>query len=241
MSEALSQVMERCREAHRELGEICQGLQDTRQQVDAVKERSAAVKQELRETEESLGRLLQTMAASREDLTAQFREASARFLTLGEVCQDLHQELREVYAHAESLRPQPQEEPLVPGIAEPLLEGGAAIVVAEDPTVVLEPPPAGTPAQGSTSEESTTEGKPQLGITVNPGAMVVEVLPETPAEKAGLQRGDVVVGVDGKPISNSEDLRDALEQTDAGQEVHLTVARGLEKEEVKAQLSEAPA
>jgi C-terminal processing protease CtpA/Prc len=103
---------------------------------------------------------------------------------------------------------------------------------------VREELPSGEPALEIGKGVSSPAGKRQLGITVDEAAMIVEVLPETRAERAGLQPGDVVVGVGGRPVLNSEDLRAAIEQTGAGEDVHLTVARGQEKEEVKAQLAE---
>jgi predicted nucleic acid-binding Zn-ribbon protein len=84
------------------------------------------------------------------------------------------------------------------------------------------------------------EHKVQLGITVNPEAVVVAVLPETPAAKAGLRPGDVVLGVNNVPVKSSEDLLSALHQAEPGQEVQLTVGRGADKEEVKIQLAESP-
>jgi S1-C subfamily serine protease len=91
------------------------------------------------------------------------------------------------------------------------------------------PPPAGPP-----------EAKPQLGITVDPAAVVVEVLPATPAARAGLQPGDVVIGVDNHTVSSSKTLRDALERTEKSDEILLTVAHGGETEKVRATMAEHP-
>jgi cell division septum initiation protein DivIVA len=116
-------------------------------------------------------------------------------------------------------------------------------LIAEAPAdpVIPEEAPAG---QADSLPESTPlfaeEKKKRLGMTVNGEAVVVEVEPNTPAAKAGLKAGDVVLRVDDKPVGNSEDLRSALEQAGPEWEVHLTVGRGPDTEEVKAQLSEAP-
>jgi S1-C subfamily serine protease len=95
------------------------------------------------------------------------------------------------------------------------------------------------PAIPEPSLAAPAEGKKQLGVTVNPLGVVVEVLPDTPAEKAGLHPGDVVLDVDGKPITSSADLREAVREA-SRDEVCLTVARGAEKEEVTAHLAEGP-
>jgi serine protease Do len=58
------------------------------------------------------------------------------------------------------------------------------------------------------------------------GAMVGGVNPETPAEKAELQNGDVIREVDGKKIADSKQLRLMISQTAPGTKVKLTLLRG---------------
>jgi serine protease Do len=45
-----------------------------------------------------------------------------------------------------------------------------------------------------------------LKMADSKGAIVSDVTPGSPAEKAGLKPGDVVVGVDGRPVEDSNDL-----------------------------------
>jgi len=231
--------------------EVLETARQLRQELDAaakehaeVRERSQAVRQELLATEGSLGGVRQTLDTMRDDLKGQFREAGARFLTNGEASSDLQRELRELQSRMAAVHPR-VEETLV--VATPPAQAEAAVVV-ESQAVVAEPPEQvavtaqdGAMAAVTTNGAATEEGKPQLGITVSRDARVVDVLPETPAEKAGIQRGDVVLDVDGKPVASSEDLREAIAHAEPGKEVHLVVARGPEKEEVKAQLAETPA
>jgi S1-C subfamily serine protease len=84
----------------------------------------------------------------------------------------------------------------------------------------------------------------QLGID---GVAVAEVMPNGPAAQAGLQGaenarggrvklGDRIVLVDGKPIKNEDDLRDAFEAAGVGGTVTLTVARNSERRDVKVRL-----
>jgi serine protease Do len=58
------------------------------------------------------------------------------------------------------------------------------------------------------------------------GAMVTEVLPNTPASKAGLLSGDVIREVDGKPVDNMRQLRLMISQKAPGTKVTLTILRG---------------
>jgi putative serine protease PepD len=58
------------------------------------------------------------------------------------------------------------------------------------------------------------------------GAAVVTVQPRTPADEVGLQRGDVVVAVDGKPITGGVSLTAWIRSFDPGDAVTLTVING---------------
>jgi uncharacterized coiled-coil DUF342 family protein len=81
-----------------------------------------------------------------------------------------------------------------------------------------------------------SEGKNRLGLTVDPGVVVAEVLPGSPAAASGLVRGDVLTGVNGRKVQRGEDLRDAIEPLEPGAEVSVQFRRAGEPREVKARL-----
>jgi S1-C subfamily serine protease len=58
------------------------------------------------------------------------------------------------------------------------------------------------------------------------GILVVKVLPNTPAEKAGIRRGDVIVKAKNQPISDGGELQEIVEKAGIGQSLPLTVQRG---------------
>ncbi len=58
------------------------------------------------------------------------------------------------------------------------------------------------------------------------GVVVVRVLPNTPAEKAGVRRGDVVTEIDGHAIATAEQLQQLVENSQIGQMLKLQVQRG---------------
>jgi S1-C subfamily serine protease len=83
--------------------------------------------------------------------------------------------------------------------------------------------------------------KQKFGFTADKGAVVMNVLPDSPAGKAGVKQGDVIVNVDGKAVADPEELRAAVRAAGAGKEVKVTILRGGEQKELTAQLQALPA
>jgi serine protease Do len=57
------------------------------------------------------------------------------------------------------------------------------------------------------------------------GALIQQVMPKTPAEKAGLEAGDVVTTLDGKPVESSSGLSRAVAMVPPGKELKLGLVR----------------
>jgi serine protease Do len=64
---------------------------------------------------------------------------------------------------------------------------------------------------------ATMDGAPKDGVLVG------DVIEKSPAEKAGLKRGDVITKLDGEAVRSSSDLRNRVALRGAGKEVRLTV------------------
>jgi len=58
------------------------------------------------------------------------------------------------------------------------------------------------------------------------GAVIANIEPGSPAERAGLQVGDVVTTVDGRPVHGATDLRNRIGLTPAGTTIRLAIKRG---------------
>lgn len=58
------------------------------------------------------------------------------------------------------------------------------------------------------------------------GVLVVQVLPNTPAAKAGLRRGDTILEVDGQPITTADRLQATVENSTVGKPLKLKLLRG---------------
>lgn len=57
------------------------------------------------------------------------------------------------------------------------------------------------------------------------GVLITNVMPDSPAEDAGLKTGDVIIAVDDKKISSSGQLRSKIGMKTIGDEISLTVLR----------------
>lgn len=71
------------------------------------------------------------------------------------------------------------------------------------------------------------------------GVLVSEVVEGSPAEKAGLQRGDVVLTFDGRPVRTARALTRRVRAAEPGEKVAIEVLRKGKKLELDAQLGEA--
>ena len=78
----------------------------------------------------------------------------------------------------------------------------------------------------------------QLGLDISKGALIQEVSPDSAAEDAGLEAGDVIVGVNEVEISNSSELRNAIGLKRSGERVKITVIRDNRKLTKSAKLGE---
>ena len=84
------------------------------------------------------------------------------------------------------------------------------------------------------------ELREQFNLSVGEGALVADVLPNTPARKAKLQPGDVVLKFDGEKISNSEDLVDRVERSKPNKTYEVQVLRGGSRKTVNVHLEQMP-
>ncbi len=75
-----------------------------------------------------------------------------------------------------------------------------------------------------------------LGLKSTKGAIISEVVKSSPADKAGLKRYDVVIGIDGKEVRNPLDLKVEIMKHSPGDEITLKVIRDGKIKEIKAKL-----
>jgi serine protease Do len=80
-----------------------------------------------------------------------------------------------------------------------------------------------------------------VGLEPDTGVLVVDVNPNTPAARAGLQSGDVITAFDGKAVKRSRDLTDAVADTPVGQSARVDFIRDHQPQSVTVEIAERPA
>ena len=80
----------------------------------------------------------------------------------------------------------------------------------------------------------------KYNLAVDEGSFVTNVAPGSPADKAGLIAGDVVVNLNSEEITNAQELTQAIHSCEIGQMVEITFWRGESKNTTNATLIESP-
>jgi S1-C subfamily serine protease len=96
--------------------------------------------------------------------------------------------------------------------------------------------PAGGAVLGISITTETAQLRQQYGFTPSQGAVIMSVVTGSPADKAGLQQGDVIVGIDSATITSADEVSAAFGKHKAGDTVSVTYYRGNLKHTVSATL-----
>jgi len=94
---------------------------------------------------------------------------------------------------------------------------------------------------GVTIQPVTRELAESFGLDRARGALVSAVEPGSPAEKAGIRSGDIILAVDGRPVAESIDLPRIIGETRPGAATTLQLWRTGATREVSATVAEWPA
>jgi len=84
---------------------------------------------------------------------------------------------------------------------------------------------------GVSVQDLTTGVARGLGVAASRGVLIADVAPDSPAASAGLERGDVITAIDGKPVEDAGQFRNLVAATPPGTRVRLTLVRDGNKEQ----------
>ena len=79
-----------------------------------------------------------------------------------------------------------------------------------------------------------------LGIKETQGALVTEVQKDSPAEKAGIKKEDVIIEFNGFPVTDAPSLRNRVASTKPGSRAKLVLIRNGERKEIEVEVGKKP-
>ncbi len=89
-------------------------------------------------------------------------------------------------------------------------------------------------------QDVTLDLAESFGMSKPQGALIAKVMPDSPAEKAGLQVGDVVLAFNGKEIDRSSSLPPIVGRTPVGKRVPVKIMRNKRTQTLWVKLGELP-
>jgi Do/DeqQ family serine protease len=93
---------------------------------------------------------------------------------------------------------------------------------------------------GAETQDVTADIADSLGFARPEGALIAGLHPNSPLAVAGLKRGDVILGIDGKPVENAKELSYRVATAQVGSSAIVEYQRGTERRETRVQLITAP-
>lgn len=98
----------------------------------------------------------------------------------------------------------------------------------------------GEPFLGVQMVDNSPVAAERFGLAEESGALVIEIVPEGPADIAGLEQWDVIVRIGGEPVETSSEAVAAILDGLPGDIVEVEVVRGLDDLVVEVELGERP-
>lgn len=79
-----------------------------------------------------------------------------------------------------------------------------------------------------------------FGLESRDGAIVAGVAPNSPAAEAGIQRGDILLSIDGQKVADEDAVRKLTEKLRIGDKIRIRIQRGDRQGDATLTLAEAP-
>ncbi|MFN3598137.1 MAG: Do family serine endopeptidase [Aquificaceae bacterium] len=91
---------------------------------------------------------------------------------------------------------------------------------------------------GVVIQDITPDMAESLGV--KEGVIIAQIMPSSPADKAGLKIGDIVVEIEGQRVSEVRDLQFKIMKTPPGKEINLKIIREGKEINIRAKVGEMP-
>ena len=89
-------------------------------------------------------------------------------------------------------------------------------------------------------EQLNTQSRGRIRVEAEKGILLVRVIPNSPADDAGLQAGDVVQSINNQPVTKTEQVQQLVESSNVGSQLKMEVQRGQKIEQVSVKLESLP-
>ena len=128
-------------------------------------------------------------------------------------------------------RPEPLTSTITPGPA-----GAPAVPASPKPPAEAGPPPSPQPPAGQ-ARRASLGTVPDFAFP-GPGVRVSGVVPDSPAAKAAIREGDVIIRVNGTAVASLQEYSNLLRTLTPGQRVTVVIRRGAENISIEVTLAE---
>ena len=120
---------------------------------------------------------------------------------------------------------------------------GFAIPINTVQTIVnelLEKGYVARPYLGVTIFDKPTAARYGYQLTIDKGVYVFQVRLDSPAGRSGLERGDVILSIDGKEVNSVSEVRNEVASHKVGDKIKLKLERNGSESEIELTLEEMP-